>query len=202
MSRLLIPLVLLALALTLGGCASLLPKPPLAELPLPPPTNSHNCCWQALQSLEIRHQDQTLHAQAVLARSSKGTQLVLLDTMGRRLLSADYTPEGITEYRSQELPERASASLLLKLALLAWLPKAELEAAGIPLQQSKYQRLIDGDATTEVKVTYNVQSPNTLEQSPVFYDSTQPAGSYSATIDLAAYQLSLTARTLTWELLP
>lgn len=113
----------------LSGCASQ-KVDGLAGLPLPGVSSGH-CCWQALQRLQLdygkagagqKHYQLT----AALAQTDAGISLVLLDPVGRRLLSLQQNTKGeLQSYRSPELPESLPARFLLASSLLAWWPVAD-----------------------------------------------------------------------------
>jgi hypothetical protein len=110
------------IALLLSGCNSYkidrleaLPLPTEAEL-------ANSCCWQALQTLSVRYGEKQIRLNAALAQSSDGVALVLLDPLGRRLLSLDKRANNITEYRAPEFPESLPSKFLLSASLFVWLP--------------------------------------------------------------------------------
>jgi len=119
------------LALLASGCVSRQVQT-LAELPLPA-TPASNCCWQALQQLEIRSGDADYPLTGALAQTSTGATLVLLDPVGRRLLSVQQQGGELTTYRAPELPEGLPARMLLASSMLVWWPLADWQSA---LQQS------------------------------------------------------------------
>lgn len=105
------------------GCATR-PVQTLANLPLPA-DQTQNCCWQALQELDITYDKQNYKLTAALAQTPAGVTLVLLDPFGRRLLSVNKFGETITRYRSPELPQDLPEHFLLASSILVWWPIAE-----------------------------------------------------------------------------
>jgi hypothetical protein len=93
----------------------------LTSLPLPD-VQPQACCWQALQQLDIRYKDQAYKFHAALAVTEQGVTLVLLDTLGRRILSLSKRGKAIETYRAPELPETLPGEFILASSLLAWLP--------------------------------------------------------------------------------
>lgn len=106
--------------LLLAGCASR-QHYQLQDLPLPA-NNSEGCCWQATQQLEIHYRQSVYQLNAALAHTATGARLVLLDPMGRRLLSIQQTQGQLDVYRAPELPEELPARFLLASSMLAWWP--------------------------------------------------------------------------------
>lgn len=117
--------------LGLAGCVSRQVQT-LAELPLPA-TPAGNCCWQALQQLDIRYGEQDYPLTGVLAQTKTGATLVLLDPVGRRLLSVQQQGDQLQTYRAPELPEGLPERFLLASSMLVWWPLADWQSA---LQQS------------------------------------------------------------------
>lgn len=131
MSGLIRLLALSLLALVASGCVSRQVQN-LTDLPLPA-AQSGNCCWQAVQQLQIRYQQQTYPLTGVLAQSASGVTLVLLDPVGRRLLSVQKQGDELHTWRAPELPEGLPERFLLASSMLVWWPLADWQTA---LQQS------------------------------------------------------------------
>lgn len=115
------------LALIASGCVSRQVQT-LADLPLPA-TPAGNCCWQALQHLDIRYQQQTYQLTGALAQTNAGVTLVLLDPLGRRLLSVQKQGDALQTWRSPELPEGMPERFLLASSMLVWWPLADWQTA-------------------------------------------------------------------------
>ena len=111
------------LALMASGCVTRQVQT-LTSLPLPA-DQSLNCCWQALQQLDITYDKSTYKLTGALAQTQNGVTLVLLDPFGRRLLSVNKQGETITSYRSPELPEGLPERFLLASSMLVWWPLAD-----------------------------------------------------------------------------
>src|SRR3954470_8357976 len=128
MSRMMAARLLLIgmLALMASGCATRQVQT-LTSLPLPA-DQSLNCCWQALQQLDITYDKSTYKLTGALAQTRDGVTLVLLDPFGRRLLSVNKQGEMITSYRSPELPEGLPERFLLASSMLVWWPLADWQA--------------------------------------------------------------------------
>lgn len=101
----------------------------LADLPLPA-TPANNCCWQALQQLHINYQQQNYQLTGALAQTRAGITLVLLDPLGRRLLSVQkQRDDALQTWRSPELPEGLPERFLLASSMLVWWPLADWQTA-------------------------------------------------------------------------
>lgn len=119
-------LIICALALLASGCATRQVQT-LASLPLPADA-SGNCCWQALQQLEIHYGTQTYKLTGALAQTREGVTLVLFDPLGRRLLSINKQGDKLNTYRAPELPEALPERFLLASSMLVWWPLADWQA--------------------------------------------------------------------------
>jgi len=115
------------LALGVSGCVSRQVQT-LADLPLPA-TPASNCCWQALQHLQINYQQQNFQLTGALAQTRSGLTLVLLDPLGRRLLSVQKQGDALQTWRSPELPEGLPEHFLLASSMLVWWPLADWQTA-------------------------------------------------------------------------
>lgn len=134
-------LVLIFLVLLGSGCISRQVQT-LASLPLPD-VQSQACCWQALQQLDIRYKDQAYKFHAALALTKKGVTLVLLDPLGRRILSLTKQGNVIETYRAPELPETLPGEFLLASSLLAWLPFSDWQEFLLQPDNRQWQLAID-----------------------------------------------------------
>lgn len=107
----------------------------LATVPLPAATGG-NCCWQALQQLEVTYQERQLQLTAAFANKPEGASLVLLDPLGRRMLSVTQQGDGLEVYRAPELPQDLPAQFLLASSMLSWWPEADWQRTleGTPWQ--------------------------------------------------------------------
>ncbi len=110
----------------------------LDNLPLPAAAGG-NCCWQVLQQLEVTYQERQLQLTAAFANKLEGASLVLLDPLGRRMLSITQVGEGLDIYRAPELPQDLPAQFLLTSSMLSWWPEADWQQA---LASSPWQLLI------------------------------------------------------------
>lgn len=105
----------------------------LAQLPLPM-AKEQPCCWQTLQQWDIKTDQEEMSLQAVLARNNTDAKqtltLVLLDPMGRRLLSVSDESGHI-----QSLPDTAQQSIqtqgefLMAAIYLAYWPRSSWHSA-------------------------------------------------------------------------
>jgi hypothetical protein len=131
----------------------------LASLPLPA-DQSQNCCWQALQQLDITYGKQSYKLTGVLAQTRAGVTLVLLDPFGRRLLSVNKQGETITSYRSPELPQGLPERFLLASSILVWWPLADWQSllassnAGWKISLTGSERILSYRGQTMVRVSY------------------------------------------------
>jgi hypothetical protein len=120
-------IIICALMLLASGCTTRQVQT-LTSLPLPA-DQSGNCCWQALQQLEIHYDKQTYKLTGALAQTREGVTLVLFDPLGRRLLSISKQGDKLNTYRSPELPEGLPERFLLASSMLVWWPLADWRAA-------------------------------------------------------------------------
>ncbi|MEN0038231.1 MAG: DUF3261 domain-containing protein [Cellvibrio sp.] len=127
MSRLIVSGAIALLVLITSGCVSRQVQT-LADLPLPA-TPASNCCWQALQQLHINYQQQNYQLTGALAQTRAGITLVLLDPLGRRLLSVQKQGDALQTWRSPELPEGLPERFLLASSMLVWWPLADWQTA-------------------------------------------------------------------------
>jgi len=125
-SRLIRLLVISLLTLVVSGCVSRQVQS-LTDLPLPA-AQAGNCCWQVLQRLHIRYKDQTYQLRGALAQTKAGVTLVLLDPLGRRLLSVQKQGDALQTWRSPELPDGLPERFLLASSMLVWWPLADWQA--------------------------------------------------------------------------
>lgn len=139
MSRLIRLLVISLLTLVVSGCVSRQVQS-LTDLPLPA-AQAGNCCWQVLQRLDIRYKDQTYQLTGALAQTKAGVTLVLLDPLGRRLLSVQKQGDALQTWRSPELPDGLPERFLLASSMLVWWPLADWQAV---LQQTPEWQLTSG----------------------------------------------------------
>jgi len=122
-----IPTLLLTL---LSSCSNMQEIATLENLPLP--TNkSLSCCWQAQQQLNIFYDNNNIKLQAVIALTQdqkiSKLALVLLDPLGRRLLSIDNrntenTQASISIEQASAIKTELPAKFLLASAYLAYWP--------------------------------------------------------------------------------
>lgn len=132
-----IRLLAISLVVLTSGCVSRQVQT-LADLPLPV-TPASNCCWQVLQRLDIRYQNQTYQLTGALAQTPAGVTLVLLDPLGRRLLSVQKQGDAVQTWRSPELPAGLPERFLLASSMLVWWPLADWQLA---LQQTPEWQLV------------------------------------------------------------
>jgi len=132
-------LVIGLLTLMVSGCVSREVQS-LADLPLPA-AQAGNCCWQVLQRLDIRYGEQTYKLTGALVQAKTGVTLVLLDPLGRRLLSIQKEGETLQTWRSPELPDGLPERFLLASSMMVWWPLADWQAV---LQQTPDWQLTNG----------------------------------------------------------
>ena len=132
----------LLLLANLAGCVSRQVQT-LADLPLPA-TPAGNCCWQVLQQLDIYYGEQAYALTGALVQAKTGATLVLLDPVGRRLLSVQQQGDQLQTYRAPELPEGLPERFLLASSMLVWWPLADWQSA---LQQSPEWTLTSSDTS-------------------------------------------------------
>lgn len=96
----------------------------LKKLPLPQNKNS-NCCWQVLQELEIQFKNETIILTGAIAVQPDMLSIVLMDPLGRRLISIQQNKEGISSYRSPEISKQLPEHFLLAFIYLSWWPESQ-----------------------------------------------------------------------------
>ena len=175
---------MLLVALILGGCASR-QHYQLVDLPLPAAAGE-GCCWQASQQLEIRYQDQVFNLNAALARTQQGASLVLLDPLGRRLLSIRQQGAELEVWRSPEMPADLPERFLLASSMFVWWPLAEWRH----LQGSDWSIVADTDRR---ELYYRGKGVMTAVYHPAVYQSAkvyQPADAGAAERGIGPHTLS------------
>jgi len=115
------------LLLLLSSCANTQKIAILESLPLPDHKNI-SCCWQIQQQLSITYDDINIDLQAVIAltknqKSQPKLTLVLLDPLGRRLLSIDNTLGKINVVAAPGGKMELPAKFLLSSIYLAYWPQ-------------------------------------------------------------------------------
>lgn len=127
--------VILLLAF-INGCASNRDIASLHELPLPH-SGAGDCCWQLLQSLSIHNSDhsaspnnhnnnkkaQTLELQAVLLHQKKTLSIILIDALGRRVVTIDDKNGDISVIKNKSVMADIPARLLIAAVYLAYWPE-------------------------------------------------------------------------------
>ena len=159
-------LIICALVLLASGCATRQVQT-LASLPLPA-NQSGNCCWQALQQLEIHYDQHTYKLTGALAQTRAGVTLVLFDPLGRRLLSIDNQGDNFNTYRSPELPEGLPERFLLASSMLVWWPLADWQAAlasngNWQITASDEQRILSYRGKPVIRASYSSASMTVQE---------------------------------------
>ena len=150
-----------------SGCATRQVQT-LANLPLPA-DQSGNCCWQALQQLDITYDKQYYKLTGALAQTRAGVTLVLLDPFGRRLLSVNKRGETITSYRSPDLPEGLPERFLLASSMLVWWPLADWQTlltsskTGWQISVSDSERVLTYGGKAVIRARYTPKSTAVVE---------------------------------------
>ncbi len=150
-----------------SGCATRQVQT-LANLPLPA-DQSGNCCWQALQQLDITYDKQHYKLTGALAQTCAGVTLVLLDPFGRRLLSVNKRGETITSYRSPDLPEGLPERFLLASSMLVWWPLADWQTlltsskTGWQISVSDSERVLTYGGKAVIRARYTPKSTAVVE---------------------------------------
>jgi len=191
MSRLILALLLFVLM----SCANI-QRGQLSDLPLPSQSAGH-CCWQALQQLNIVRDGNTLSLQGVIAVTEKGLTLVLLDPLGRKLLSVKHQPPQRPEvYQSPELTQTLPSDFLLKSVYFSWWPSVdwpELEDSGWRLSQESTTRRLYYGNTEILSAEYFSESGELGTMTPANITSTHLRHSQEP--------ISITIRTEQWQAL-
>ncbi|HSC81224.1 MAG TPA: DUF3261 domain-containing protein, partial [Chitinolyticbacter sp.] len=134
----------------------------LAQLPLPA-TPAGNCCWQAVQQLEIHYGEQDYRLTGALAQTKTGATLVLLDPLGRRLLSVQQQGDQLQSWRAPELPPGLSERFLLASSMLVWWPLAAWQTA-LPadsawqIQRAGDQRILSHKGEPIISASYGADA--------------------------------------------
>lgn len=173
------------------------------------PATGHNCCWQALQQLTIRHQGATREMQAVFARTDQSTQLVLLGPFGHRLATVIQRGDDLAVQLATGAPREMPAAAIYRLATFSWLPREELA----PLNNDHWQVRETSDARElhykgrpVASVRYHAAETggSTPPLAALVYDASRATPPLPARAELVHHRahLAVSAITLTWERLP
>jgi len=159
--------------------------------PLPasllPDSGSLPCCWQALERLDIDFHQQPLQLTAVSASNGGRLSVVILDPLGRRLVTI--VQEG-TEVRVDQSPDLAVAlpvNWLLAGIFLRYLPDSGWNFAGSSWQvaQTGATRLLKLDGRIRLRLTpFGIGAQNPVSDR------------YTARLDYPGLELSLKITTL------
>jgi len=149
-----------------SGCATRQVQT-LANLPLPA-DQSGNCCWQALQQLDITYDKQNYKLTGALAQTRTGVTLVLLDPLGRRLLSVTKQGATINSYRSPELPAGLPERFLLASSMLVWWPLVDWQSSltgktGWQISRTGNERILSYRGQTMVRASFDQDSSILVE---------------------------------------
>lgn len=193
------PLWMVALCL-LGGCAgtagpvigsATVPAPGVAAFSLPanllPDSASLPCCWQALETLDIDFHHQPLQLTAVVASNGGSLSVVILDPLGRRLVTIVQEGTDVRVDQSQDLAVDLPVNWLLAGIFLRYLPDSSWNFAGSTwkVAQSGATRLLKLDGRLRLRLT------------PHGIGAQNPASDrYSARLDYPGLELSLKITTL------
>lgn len=186
----------LAVVLLASGCVSRQVQT-LASLPLPA-TSDKSCCWQALQQLDIRYDDKQYQLTGVLAHTKTSLTLVLLDPLGRRLLSVNKQGETLDTYRSPELPEGLPERFLLASSMLVWWPLADWQVLPSP-----WKVTIEGDNRVLSYGSKPILSAQYMASSPALHEGMSSASlNQPVTLQHRLQPLAIKVTTTNLELLP
>ncbi|QEY17408.1 DUF3261 domain-containing protein [Cellvibrio sp. KY-GH-1] len=160
-------LLVVAALMALVGCGQMRVST-LETLPLPADQGG-NCCWQVLQQLDIDYQARHYQLTAALAQSGDATSLVLLDPLGRRVLSVSKKGAQLEIYKAPELPQDLPARFLLASSLLAWWPDRDWQQALQTQTDWQLKSIADGRqlgyrGKPLVEITYSGVPPRIVEQ--------------------------------------
>ena len=159
MRQRLVQLALLALCLT--GCAGRAIDT-LQTLPLPE-KNALPHSGQALQRLIIDYQQHRITLSAALAQHNDTISVVLLDALGKRLLSITKRGDNISQYRDPALPDILPAHFLLAATVFAWSAPGQwqdLEGSPWSLTLTCHQRLLSYRNKAILSATFVSPSPS------------------------------------------
>lgn len=199
-------LVISLLTLVISGCVSRQVQS-LTDLPLPA-AQAGNCCWQVLQQLDIRYGEQTYKLTGALVQAKTGVTLVLLDPLGRRLLSIQKEGETLQTWRSPELPSDLPERFLLASSMLVWWPLADWQIAlqqtpDWQLTSSANSRVLSHRGRAILRATYRPTHHPTYHPRPVSVvdGMTEQTVAQAETV-LLQHQLqsmAITIKTERWE---
>jgi len=139
----------------------------LANLPLPA-DQSANCCWQAVQKLDITYDKQHFQLTGALAQTRAGVTLVLLDPFGRRLLSISKQGDTVDTYRSPELPAELPEHFLLASSMMTWWPLADWQTllvsskTGWELKATSDSRTLNYRGKTIISANYGLAAESVV----------------------------------------
>lgn len=108
---------LLVLFATLAGCSALTGAARLAKLPLPDPVTLP-CCWQSQEQVRVSTADGELNLGAAVAVRDGTLTVVILDPVGRRLVTL---VQGAGETQALDAPPTWSTALSHQLLLTVYL---------------------------------------------------------------------------------
>lgn len=199
--RLTLAVVALAMTLLASGCVSRQVQT-LASLPLPA-TSGKSCCWQALQQLDISYDGKAYKLTGALAQTRTGVTLVLLDPLGRRLLSISKPSinkqgETLDTYRSPELPEGLPERFLLASSMLVWWPLADWQSLPNPWHVSVEgnNRVLSYGSKPILRAQYAASSAALLE------GMTKESLNQPVSLQHRLQPLAITVTTSSLEMLP
>ncbi len=130
-------LIKLLIVLCLSGCASQA-QLTLQSLPLPD-TRALPCCWQAMQHMTIKHDGSERQLTGLVARTQQQLTLVLLDSLGQRLVTIQQ-PDTADSELIVDQPDYVTINIPAKLLLAA------IYLAHLPTQQWPQSDLANADS--------------------------------------------------------
>ncbi len=138
----------------------------LENLPLPA-QQSINCCWQAIQQLDINYNNQHYRLTGVLAQTPQSATLVILDPFGRRIISLSKQDDQIQIHRATELPSNLPERFLLASSMLVWWPFADWQqsltsTSGWRVTLKETTRVLSYRGRTILSATYPTGSTSLL----------------------------------------
>lgn len=109
--------LLLTVAALESACATL-KSPDLSTLVLPAPSAT-TCCWQAVDKVELTHNRQRFVLQTVTAVQQQSIVLVVLDPLGRKIISVTQEGDVVRLQRFADLPKGVPVQWLYPIVILS-----------------------------------------------------------------------------------
>lgn len=138
-----------------------------------PSASTLPCCWQTYEKLDLLYSDRHFSLMAATVVRNNKALIVILDPLGRRLLTITQKDKTITIDKAPEITEAFPAKLLLLGFYLRHLPQAmwQLEDTGWTLlHQNNMKRLIhDNKLYIQVSNDTSLAPPSSAPNTVIWY---------------------------------